>query len=222
MTRTSTLNKLKELADQVPSLNDISYDHPRFKTWYLSVESILLAHLGDAHTISMNFRNIEFKVDPFVEMNRGRDASTEEHQRVFLKGLETADAVLDAAIEVWFNSAPAPGSTASSKNSPVQVNLTNNNSSNSTSNASATASSLLEFPLDDLLALIDASDDLTEEQKPEAKEVIENLDGELRKRNPRWDKIAGHLKNVADLGKEVAIQTFAAVVAEYSKNRFGF
>lgn len=221
MSKTHALAKLQELMTELPSLKHAPYDHPSFQTWRLSVETLLVSHLGESHTITSNFRELAFKVDPIVEFNRNRDASQAEHQDIYLRGLTRAEAILNAAEYVWFNTAPQHDRVGSSKVSPVQVNLTNNNTANAQSNALANATSVVEFPVDDLLEIIDKSSEIPEEHKSEAKEVIENLDGELRKKNPRWAKVSGYLKSVADLGKELAIQTMAAVVAEYSKQRFG-
>lgn len=205
---------LKELQDKVDALLRAPYDHPEITKWKLTVATVLEAQFGAEHELVREFRALPFRrvvkyASASFEGVLSRPLPTDsDHQSAFQADLETARAIIGAALAAW----PAGKGSAPDHAMPATVvTITNQN----TNNAEATATNLVELPLAELLELVARNETLTSEQKLLVKEHLEELSGELRQANPRWEKIKPAVKFLVDAGREVAIKVFGAVVAKY-------
>lgn len=179
----------------------------------MTISAILEAHFGGTHEIAARFRRLHFESSPVpVQVSwdefESREPTETDHQEQYDNDLTTARHIISAALDVW--DVVKPSAVVRPAAPLVQVN--NNNTATANSNSNATA--VVEFPLQDLLALVENAGALPADVKEQAKDHLEDLDGELRKATPRWEKIKPALKFLLDLGKEISIKTLAAVVAK--------
>lgn len=208
---------LQELQDKIDALLRAPYDHPEVTQWKLTVSTILEARFGAEHRLVKAFGEI-----PFRRVVRYASASYDgvlsrplptdsDHQSAFQSDLETARAIIGAALVAW----PAGKGNASDQATPTAVvTITNQNANNAESTATNETNVLVELPLAELLDLVARDEALTSDQKLQAKEQLEDLNRELRTDHPRWEKIKPAVKFLVDASKEVAIKVLGAVVAK--------
>jgi hypothetical protein len=211
---TDARNRLGRLCLEIDELEKLEYDNPALTQWKLTASTILESRFGSEHQLCTRFGNLTFEKTLFAMWvtRDGRSTplpSRHEHNERYRADLATAQGILRAALDLWniVQATEEPSPTPL-----VQNNITNNNTA--TADSVATANALIEFPLEELLDLVDGSQDLTADVKEQAKEHLEDLDGELRKPRPRWEKVKPAVKFLLDAGKEIAIKTLPAVVAK--------
>lgn len=201
------LRKLTELLNNANSLREMEYDDARITQWRMTVRSILEARFGSEHSLCKEFAALYF-MDTYSD---DPHPPRKDHNAVCQYCVEQAINILVAACDVWPISMPAtPGANPA-------IHVVNNN--NATATSSSNASATVQFPLRELLKMVDENDELSPEERGRAKEHIEDLDGELRKTTPRWEKIRPAFKFLLDTGKEIAIKVAAAVLAKLAEGQ---
>jgi hypothetical protein len=209
-------DQLRTLSVEADELLKLEFDNHRLKQWQLSVQAILEARFGDKHRLVLQFQELQFRASEMASILGYEPApSRSTHNQRYQQDLLTGKSIIEAGVAVWSTGAPSKPDTASRPRGHVlEIHNTNTNTANSTSSSNALAEAYVEFPLSRLLSMVDNNSSYgTDQERNQAKEHLEDLEGELKKPNPRWDKIKGALQYLLDGGKDLAVEVMGAVIA---------
>lgn len=205
--RQKAANLLQEQLEKIQSIKELNPDHADFELWKEDCVTIFNEFFPDERRFIDNFEWSAFRVNR-IKYEEEVGLFTQEDQEAYLKGLQGAEVAIKAALRKLELFGIKPQTTPKTDHKGVTVQITNNLTNQQSVNMTVT--------FDQIIQSIQNSTH-TPEEKQEATDKVNELNEELKKENPSWEKIKSVLGWILNLSKDVFIQVLPYILDKYSK-----
>src|SRR3989344_3973683 len=180
MDKQKAADVLQGQLEKMQSLRDLIPDSPEFELWKENCLTIFKEIFPDEKNWQFNFNWSAFRVNR-IKMEEEEGIFTQEDKEAYLKGLQTAEVTIKAALnklELFGIKPQAKFAKINDKGLTVQIinNVSNRQSVN------------LSVSFDQIIQSINETD-LPGEKKQEATTKVRKLQDELKKDIPSWDQV---------------------------------
>lgn len=199
---------LQEQLEKLPELKELNPDHPDFELWKEDCLTIFKELFPEEKNWHYNFEWSAYRVNR-IKMVEEAGLFTEEDKEAYLKGLQTAEVTVKAALRKLelFGIKPQIRATKIGDRG-LTIQITNNLSNQQSVN--------LSVSFEDIVQMIQEST-YTDEKKKEATNQVQELQEELKKDNPSWEKVKGVLVWLLNFSREVFLKVLPYILDKYTK-----
>lgn len=199
---------LQEQLEKLPGLKELSPDHRDFELWKEDCLTIFKELFPDEQNWQYNFEWSAFRVNRIKMVEEG-DFFTQEDKDAYLKGLQTAEITIKAALRKLelFGIKPQIKATKTGDKG-LTIQITNNLSNQQSVN--------LSVSFEEIVQIIQESS-YSNEEKKEATAKVRELQEELKKDNPSWEIVKGVLIWLLNFTKEVFLKVLPYILDRYTK-----
>lgn len=199
---------LFEQLEKLPGLKELNPDHQDFELWKEDCLTIFKELFPEEKNWQYNFEWSAYRINR-IKMVEEAGFFTEEDKEAYLKGLQTAEVTIKAALrklELFGIKPQVKATKTGDKGLTIQI----------TNNVSNQQSISLSVSFDQIIQTIQESN-YTEEEKKEAATKVQELQEELKKENPSWEKVKGALVWLLNFSKEIFFKVLPYILDKYTK-----
>jgi hypothetical protein len=192
----------------MPDLRELNPDHQDFELWKEDCLTIFKELFPEEKDWHFNFSWSAFRVNRIKMVEEG-DFFTQEDKDAYLKGLQTAEVTIKAALrrlELFGIKPQVKATRVGDKGLTIQIinNVSNQQSVN------------LSVSFEEIVQTIQESN-YADEEKREATAKVQKLQEELKKESPSWEKVKGVLIWLLDFSREVFLKVLPYILDKYTK-----
>lgn len=208
MDKQKAANILQEQLEKLSGLKDLNPDHQDFELWKEECLTIFKELFPEEKNWQYNFEWSAYRVNR-IKMVEEAGLFTEEDKEAYLKGLQTAEVTIKAALRKLelFGIKPQVKATKTGDKG-LTIQITNNVSNQQSVN--------LSVSFEEIVQIIQEST-YSDEEKKEATTKVQELQEELKKESPSWEKVKGVLFWLLNFSKEVFLKILPYILDKYTR-----